>query len=311
MTSTPCRVRWGAGGGVDAPTWGIGVTVHSDVRTSAFRAVASEEGRESAAWDTMDRPNVVRRHHPRGSHAPRGLVRAEGHRFNYSRSSGHLVQTHEAPTNGQPASTAEGEGSNHEVTGESMPHGHGEHIRSPGLTPTPYDVRAAGDVMTACGSPIEVAFLRAFLAEAEQMGWCATVRWTTPEGLRRSWCPVPKLEASETQCWVDVQAQLGPHRVDFAITACHASRSGGVLRYWEAAPHVVECDGHDYHSSREQRTADAERDRYLTAKGFRPVRLTGTELHRDAHLCALEVLRLVRLNPVRFTSGNASEQVTP
>lgn len=192
-----------------------------------------------------------------------------------------------------------------------MPRSREEYTHTRALTATPEGVRAAGDVMTACGSPIEQAFLRAFLAEAEQMGWCAVVRWTTPEGVRRSWCPVPKLEASETQCWIDLQAQLGPHRVDFAITACHASRGGGVLRYWEAAPHVVECDGHDYHSSREQRTADAERDRFLMAKGFRPVRLTGTELHRNPHLCALEVLRLVRLNPVRSWSGPVPEQVTP
>lgn len=44
---------------------------------------------------------------------------------------------------------------------------------------------------------------------------------------------------------------------------------------------AIECDGHAYHRTKEQRTHDARRDRWLTAQGWRVVRCTGTEIHND------------------------------
>ncbi len=158
-----------------------------------------------------------------------------------------------------------------------------------------------------CGSPIEVALLRALIASGERLGWGVTVRWER-DGVRRDYATSLQHEGSPTQCWLTLQPQLGPYRADFLVTACHASRADGTLTYWESAPHVVECDGHEWHSSRERRTADAQRDRHLAAYGYRPVRLTGTEIHRDPALCALDVLRLLRVNLLRAWKGPVLQQ---
>lgn len=73
------------------------------------------------------------------------------------------------------------------------------------------------------------------------------------------------------------QVEIGRYRADFVV--------GEDL--------VVECDGHDWHSSREQRTKDAGRDRAIMAAGYRVARFTGTEIHADAARCARDVARLV------------------
>lgn len=46
-------------------------------------------------------------------------------------------------------------------------------------------------------------------------------------------------------------------------------------------PVVVECDGFDYHSSRDQFASDRKRDRELSDAGFEVRRYSGTEIHND------------------------------
>lgn len=70
------------------------------------------------------------------------------------------------------------------------------------------------------------------------------------------------------------QVEIGDYRVDFAI------------QEYEIA---IELDGHDYHSSKEQRTADAKRDRTLVALGWTVLRFTGSEIWKDAAACASEL----------------------
>lgn len=72
------------------------------------------------------------------------------------------------------------------------------------------------------------------------------------------------------------QVSVGRYRVDFLV---------GML--------VIECDGHEFHASKEQRTHDAGRDRWLMSQGYRVVRFTGSEIFRDAVKCAQEVRDLV------------------
>lgn len=40
----------------------------------------------------------------------------------------------------------------------------------------------------------------------------------------------------------------------------------------------IECDGHDYHKTKEQRTKDSNRDRQLILDGWTVFRFTGTEI---------------------------------
>lgn len=52
---------------------------------------------------------------------------------------------------------------------------------------------------------------------------------------------------------------------------------------------IVECDGFDYHSSKEQLTKDRKRDRKLDRLGWKVMRFTGSEIYADSDICALEV----------------------
>lgn len=62
---------------------------------------------------------------------------------------------------------------------------------------------------------------------------------------------------------------------------------------------VIEIDGHDYHKTKEQRTRDAKRERYLESKGFRVVRFTGSEIYKDTEKCIDELLSFAKdLDPV-------------
>jgi hypothetical protein len=62
----------------------------------------------------------------------------------------------------------------------------------------------------------------------------------------------------------------------------------------DGKPHVVELDGHEWHKSKEQRGADAERERWFEERGIRVHRFTGTQVHADAEGCVSELLNLLR-----------------
>lgn len=77
---------------------------------------------------------------------------------------------------------------------------------------------------------------------------------------------------------IQCQVQVGRYRLDFAV-----------CKYKLA----IECDGHEYHKTKEQRRHDAEKDRFLLADGWRVARFTGSEIVKDASACAEEVRVLV------------------
>jgi very-short-patch-repair endonuclease len=77
----------------------------------------------------------------------------------------------------------------------------------------------------------------------------------------------------------ELQKQIGIYRVDFVINKL-----------------VIECDGHDFHKTKEQRTRDAIQRRYLLAEGYNVINFTGTEIHNNALKCAKEVKNLLCLN---------------
>lgn len=79
------------------------------------------------------------------------------------------------------------------------------------------------------------------------------------------------------QVWVD-----GRYRVDF---------------YLPKKGLIIELDGHNFHSSPEQKEYDSKRDRYLQSKGFRVLRFTGREIYRDVNKCILEIENISRKLP--------------
>jgi len=55
---------------------------------------------------------------------------------------------------------------------------------------------------------------------------------------------------------------------------------------------AVEIDGQDFHSSKEQRTRDASRDRFFIEQGWTVLRFTGTEIFKDVKRCVQQVVSI-------------------
>ncbi len=123
-----------------------------------------------------------------------------------------------------------------------------------------------------CQSPIEKQMLNALLLLFKGYSWeCRT--WT-------------KAELSLYQ-----QRPAGSYTLDFAI-------EGPGVKV------AVECDGHDYHErTKDQAAHDKSRDRWLTENGWRVLRFTGSEIHKDACRCAKEAVRIAET----ILKGQAAE----
>jgi very-short-patch-repair endonuclease len=117
------------------------------------------------------------------------------------------------------------------------------------------------DLKKKCESPIEKEMF---------MAMCGGIR--ALEAVRGKHCPEFRIVP---------QLRIGDYRVDFAV---YAEMDGTIARI------SVECDGHDYHSSREDRARDSKRDRELRRSGWQPVRFTGNEIRKRPGDCAWEVL---------------------
>jgi very-short-patch-repair endonuclease len=78
------------------------------------------------------------------------------------------------------------------------------------------------------------------------------------------------------------QVTLGQYRVDFLLM-------GGADRRI-----VIECDGHDFHSTKSQIQRDKSRDRWLNTHGFMVLRFTGSEIWADTAQCAGEIFDTVK-----------------
>lgn len=86
--------------------------------------------------------------------------------------------------------------------------------------------------------------------------------------------------ASQGRLKLQPQHKIGPYRVDFAVLHRMV---------------VIELDGHEYHKTREQRTSDAQRQRYLEAHGWRVIRFTGSEVYKNPQACVDEAARLIEV----------------
>jgi very-short-patch-repair endonuclease len=132
-----------------------------------------------------------------------------------------------------------------------------------------------------CESPIEQQFLIALYFVPPY--FCDNTIWISDkESIIRS---AEEQEPYQPYVLVRPQASIGPYRVDFLITVKHEPHTPArdVL--------VVECDGHDFHEkTKEQAAKDKRRDRYLTGRGLRIMRFTGSEIHKSPSDCASEVM---------------------
>lgn len=92
------------------------------------------------------------------------------------------------------------------------------------------------------------------------------------------------------------QVSIGPYRVDFA--------------YFHGRM-VVECDGHEWHSTKEARTRDAERDRYLMKEGWKVIRVTGSEIHSNLDKCIRDIEEIFDTHSTSETQEWGDREVFP
>lgn len=78
----------------------------------------------------------------------------------------------------------------------------------------------------------------------------------------------------EKEVWFGDKEKHDRYRVDFIL---------------KDARLIIELDGHEYHSTKEQLERDAIRQRYLTRAGFSIIRFTGGEIVKGAKACVEEV----------------------
>ena len=110
------------------------------------------------------------------------------------------------------------------------------------------------EFVAACGSPLEVVWLRAF--------WCFV----------DSWRPMS----------IQPQARVGEYFADFLL-----QNNGGLFA-------AVEIDGHEFHQkTKEQAERDHRRDREFARRGIFVLRFTGSEVFRDPFGCAVEVVEFM------------------
>jgi very-short-patch-repair endonuclease len=108
---------------------------------------------------------------------------------------------------------------------------------------------------------------------------------------------------------IELQAQLGEHRVDFCVTLDGAVRAkDGSLRSGSKRM-VIECDGHEFHErTRAQARRDRERDRRLQSCGFLVYRYTGQEIWEDVFDCATQAVDSLREPVIAVLSANPPQR---
>ena len=86
-------------------------------------------------------------------------------------------------------------------------------------------------------------------------------------------------DAIESEHWFGDAEKHHRFRVDFMLADARL---------------IIELDGHDYHSTKEQLEKDAIRQRYLSRAGYTVIRYTGREINRDVQACVAEVRQIYR-----------------
>jgi very-short-patch-repair endonuclease len=77
------------------------------------------------------------------------------------------------------------------------------------------------------------------------------------------------------------QRVLGPFRYDFAIT-----RKGRLIG-------LIECDGKEFHTTKDQLANDRAKDKLAAEMGVRMFRFSGSDICRDPKECVREVLHTI------------------
>lgn len=74
---------------------------------------------------------------------------------------------------------------------------------------------------------------------------------------------------------------------------------------------VIECDGYDYHSSKQQRNNDTERENNLKLIGYSVIRFTGSQIYKDPYLCVIQTIKFLfdRNKELNFNIGETNGNI--
>ena len=140
-----------------------------------------------------------------------------------------------------------------------------------------------------CQSPIELPMVLALMTVARHHGMLVKLisgGHESGDPFEPTTRPYPDLMLR-----IELQAQLGDHRVDFLLTLEGSNRDSNGRLQTASRRMVVECDGHDFHErTKPQAKRDRGRDRLLQSFGFLIFRYTGQEIWEDVFACATQAL---------------------
>lgn len=123
-------------------------------------------------------------------------------------------------------------------------------------------------------SPIEELFYWAFTTMFEFKYKFVTKNCNGREVRCRSLYAIPQVDFKDL-----------PYIVDFVIGGDYETENGLTL--------VVECDGHDYHSSKEQIIQDNKRQREIENLGYTFIRFSGSEIYNNVEKCVEETFNKI------------------
>lgn len=85
------------------------------------------------------------------------------------------------------------------------------------------------------------------------------------------------------------QAKIKPYRLDFLIKGVGFKSAKRIWPPNSIKYLCVECDGKEFHQSKEDKERDAIRDEYLSKRGVKTLRYTGSEIYKNSYEIALGV----------------------
>lgn len=88
---------------------------------------------------------------------------------------------------------------------------------------------------------------------------------------------------------VEIISNEKKYRVDFLIKDFFGKSKLSKLK----KPIIIECDGYDFHSTKNQRNSDTERENDLKMLGYPIIRFTGSQIYKDPYLCVMQTIKFL------------------
>lgn len=81
---------------------------------------------------------------------------------------------------------------------------------------------------------------------------------------------------------------------DFYVDSYIENNKGELKEYRLDKPLIIELDGKEYHSNREQMNYDYDRENNLKIAGYDIIRFTGSQIFNDVYSCLKKVNKLIK-----------------